>query len=127
MTMVSASLCNNIQAYTRFCLFTEITNNPYSLADGTETGAQNHQVRTYLLFSKMHDDLNIVPKPECPVGRDSGNDDPSEYRGNYCDRNEGEACPRWNRAFQSYLEWLPLRKGEGRMGCVMDGKQENLM
>lgn len=31
---------------------------------------------------------------------------------------ETDPCPRFARAFQAYLEWLPLRMGPGRIGCV---------
>lgn len=29
-----------------------------------------------------------------------------------------EACPRFNRAAQAYLEWLPIRRAPGSMGCI---------
>lgn len=80
-----------------------------------------HRIIRYVLDQDCFSDLLKTFQPTCPVGRDSGNDSPDEYRPNNCDRDEGDACERWNRAFQAYLEWLPLRIGEGRMGCVLDG------
>lgn len=38
-----------------------------------------------------------------------------------CDRDEGDWVERANNAFQSYMEWLPLRHQEGSMGVINKG------
>jgi len=35
-----------------------------------------------------------------------------------CDRDEGDVKVRFNDAARAYMEWMPLRRGPGKMGVV---------
>jgi PhoD-like phosphatase len=61
-----------------------------------QTGAENHQ-------------------PVCPVNETATNSDKILAK---CDRDEGPADVRFTNAAQSYMEWMPLRRGPGVMGVV---------
>lgn len=74
----------------------ETTNNAYGNGTPEGTGAENHQA-------------------VCPATFLSTDAEKSTAK---CDRNEGDIVTRLKNAAQSYMEWLPLRRGPGVMGVV---------
>ena len=61
-----------------------------------KSGAENHQ-------------------PVCPVNDTATATEKEEAR---CDRNEGASDVRFTNAAQAYMEWMPIRRGPGRMGVI---------
>lgn len=51
----------------------------------------------------------------CPYNRTSTNDQKNEAQ---CDRDEGDAKLRFNKAAQAYMEWMPIRQGPMMSGAL---------
>lgn len=77
----------------------DITNNPWGQGTPESSGAENHQAVC---------EANVTSPPEDKVKAK-------------CDRDEGDIVARFNAAAQSYMEWLPIRRYEGKMGVVEIG------
>ena len=73
-----------------------IQQNSYGQGTFETTGAENHQ-------------------PVCPVNFMATDAEKNDAE---CDRDEGDVIVRWNNAAQSYMEWMPVRRGHGFMGVI---------